>query len=335
MRIRGKKFLKAIGVAYLIALMLLLFSWRYGRARRTRPMLIRTEITVPQKGQFSGWRAEKRFEDTKRAIVGARYRIRLPVLGFQIGQPVTAEVLEKLIEANPGAVWVWDPREILVFAARKERSGEELGDEFGNIIARVGEVLDEEKLFAMAVAYDAKTGPDRHEKIWVRGTGSIVGLDLTLVFAGLNFLALVALLYAFLWEPVTRLLDERAAAVRADVEAARVSRDGAEVLKERYDGELVGLKREAERLKESGRRSGEEEKRRLIEDGRKEATRLVERTRTQLEEEAKATKEAALAEIGGTAARVASRILQREVRPEDHKKLTEELLRELEKEGAE
>ena len=86
-------------------------------------------------------------------------------------------------------------------------------------------MLDEERLIQMAMAFDAEEGDARHETIWIKGTGEFAFLDVTAAFVGVNFLVLAVLMYALLWEPVQRLLDERAQAIRDEVETAKRERE--------------------------------------------------------------------------------------------------------------
>jgi hypothetical protein len=229
---RARRLLKFMAIAYIAALAAFVYGANKGRSRGTRPELIPKRLTIIQREQITGWRAEERFEEAKQKIVLARYRMRAAQAGLEAGQLIDAEALAKLVEANPGTVLVWDPRLCLEFAARRAESGEEIKDPNGNVIVRVGEVLDEDRLVAMALALDPQKGAARHEKLWIRGAGRFYFFDLTCVFVAANFLLLAAVLYPLLWEPVQRLLADRSLAIRGEVEAARRSREEAEAVRE-------------------------------------------------------------------------------------------------------
>ena len=169
------------------------------------------------------------------------------------------QAVQKLArESKPRKVLVliWDPRFILEVAGKgytlaqrpddlpssitleKETNGEE------EVIR-----LDEHNLILLARDYQAadyvpirKPEDGIHgyrARLRVRGGGAAPGLDLTLVFMGLNFLALLAVLYSFLWEPITRLLDDRSASIKKDVDDARADRDEAERLRAEAEEELA------------------------------------------------------------------------------------------------
>ncbi len=330
---KGKSLLKVIGVLYVIAIGAFLYSLAKGRARRTRPELRPVRLSIPHSDQErfqGGGSAKERFEEIKRDILEAGYRMRGPAAGLEAGQPIGAEVLAALVEANPGEVLVWDLSLIRRLAAQKLVCGEELRDADRNIMVREGDVLDEENLFRMALAYDGETGEKHHSKLWVKGSGSIIGFDLTLVFTGLNFLVLVALLYAFLWEPVTRLLDDRAKAIREDIETARSERDETESLKAEVEKELADIRDGAREMREEGRAEGEKERARLVEDGREEARRLAERAERVMQTEVEEARKQLASEVAQLSAGLAAKMLEREVSGRDHERLAEEFVRSLE-----
>jgi hypothetical protein len=205
-----------------------LYAASKGRSQVTRPALIPARLTVIQRNHFTGWRAAERFEDAKASIVGRRYRMRAEQAGLEAGQLIVQRALEDLIEANPGTVLALDPRLCVDFAKREAESGQEVKDPNGNVLVRVGDVLDEELLVQMALALDSQKGDAKHQKLWIRNTGRLLFFEVTYIMVAVNFLVLVALLYVLLWEPTQRLLAERCQAIRGDVENARRTREEAE-----------------------------------------------------------------------------------------------------------
>jgi hypothetical protein len=222
---RSRRLIKIAVVVYAAGLGAFIYAASKGRSRITRPELIPERLTIVQRGMFTGWRAEDRFEQAKREIVASRYRMHGEQADLEAGQLIDRSALEKLIVANPGTVLVLNPRLCIDLARTEPIAGEELSAPDGTVIARVGDVLDEERLVRLAITFDAEEGEARHERVWIRGTGRFVFLDVTAAFVGVSFLVLAALMYALLWEPMQRVLDERIKAIRDEVETAKRERE--------------------------------------------------------------------------------------------------------------
>jgi len=318
---KGKQILKLLGVLYFIAFVAFLLSFsRLGFHWYTRPRLIPTQFEVPSRGGFA---SDDAFAEAKDMIVKAGYLLRGPNAGLKSGARVGQQELELLVKSGPPAVPVSDPRLIRQMASKNLEAGEEFRHE-GAILCHYGVPLDEKTLTALALAYDDQEGDGRHDRIMVKGSGSIVGFDLTLVFAGLNFLVLVAFLYAVLWEPVTKLLDERAQAVRENIESARGNREEAEVLREEAQARIEKVREGADAVRAAARRKGEEERAEIIGEARDEARRTAERTKRAVETEIEKARAAAAGEVGGLSIELAGKVLGRAVSAEDHERLVKE-----------
>ena len=338
---KGNRLLKVIGFLYLAAIGCLIYTIPYGRARRTCPELIWSKETIPQPPAPADEEADeahkaarenllKAYGAAREEFLGAGYVLRADEGGLKRGDVIGEEELDRLLESEVPSVKVGDPRLCRDLAAQKLKAGEEVRGPGGMPLLRFNDDLTEAKLIELALAGDGKPEGEWREHVWVRGTGSIIGFDLTLVFAGLNFLALVALLYAFLWDPIARVLDDRAKAIREDIETARGERDEAESLKSEAESRLADIRRDAHRMVEEGRAEGEEEKGRIVEEGREEAKRLAERTERAMRAEGEGARKRLVSEIAGLSAELAAKMLGREVTPADHERLTSEFVRSLE-----
>jgi F-type H+-transporting ATPase subunit b len=342
---KGKRLLKLIGFLYLAAVGLLIYTIPYGRARRTCPELIWSRETVPQppasayeEGDEAHRAARekllKAYKAAREEFLKAGYVLRADEGGLKRGAVIGEEELYHLLESGVPSVNVGDPRLCRDLAAQKLKAGEEVRGPGGMPLLRFDDDLTEGKLIELALAEDGKPAGERLEQIWVRGTGSIIGFDLTLVFTGLNFLALVALLYAFLWDPIARVLDDRAKAIREDIETARGERDEAESLRSEAESRLADIRRDAHRMVEEGRAEGEEEKSRIVAEGREEARRLAERTERAMQAEAEGARKRLVSEIAGLSVDLAGKMLGREVTSADHERLVNKFVRSLEADAA-
>jgi len=193
------------------------------------------------------------------------------------------------------------------------------------ILFAKGTKVTEDVKNALVVSMGAET------LIPVTGHGDVVKIDFTLVLQILNFLLMIWILHGLLWKPIMGVLDARAAKIRADMDNARAGREEAERLRSEYERKLEDAKRERARIVGEGREAGKEERFRIIKQAEDDAQRIIERARKQGEQEiaeALETLKTYVVELGVT---IASKIIQREIRDEDHRKMAEAMIAEIER----
>ena len=143
-----------------------------------------------------------------------------------------------------------------------------------------------------------------------------------------NFLVLLYVLRAFMWGPIMRTLDARATKIREGLQMAEDAK--AERLRMQAEVErlLTEARLEATALAEKTMASAEAAAAELRAQARAEADRIREKGRT----DAQVLHDQALAQLRGEVANMvvlaASRILGREISPEQHRALIEQSLSE-------
>ena len=160
--------------------------------------------------------------------------------------------------------------------------------------------------------------------------GTIVKtINWTLVFNLINFAILLYLLKRLLFKPALEYLDRRREAIHARLRAAQADEERAAQLaaerqealqraRERADEMVEQARRRAEALVVQAKGSAKEEAARILADGKRELEQERDRMIQSLRD--------AYAEI---AVLGAGRVLEREIRIEDHRRLLDELLEEL------
>jgi F-type H+-transporting ATPase subunit b len=143
-----------------------------------------------------------------------------------------------------------------------------------------------------------------------------------------NFLVLLYLLRRFLWGPLTATLDRRAAKIREGLELTESARREREQLKQEVEKVLAQARREAAEIGERMTKAAEAAAADMRAQAKAEADRIRERGRT----DAQALHDQALAQLRSEVASMvvlaASRILGREISPEQHRALIERSLDE-------
>ncbi len=200
-------------------------------------------------------------------------------------------------------------------------------DESGKIILPKALPID-----LMQIEMLTKHGVAGKTEIPVQGHGQIISINATMGFVILNFLILAALLYGLLWEPITKMLDDRAASIRKDIEQASASREDAEKLKQRYEQAMANARSEAGRLRQEKIREGDDEKDKIIGRAREEAKRLVDDAQLQISAAMSEARRELRKEAGVISVEIAARILGREVDQNVHRQMIDDFLRDLETE---
>jgi F-type H+-transporting ATPase subunit b len=147
----------------------------------------------------------------------------------------------------------------------------------------------------------------------------------TLVVFGLMLLGL----YTLAWKPIMEALKRRERTIAESVEAAQRASAEATAKLDEYQRQLNEARQEAQRIMAEARQAAEATKERMLTEAKEESARQVERGLQQIE----VATQSALAELTSTstdlAFDLARRVVGREMRPEDHQQLVQEVLGKL------
>ena len=137
----------------------------------------------------------------------------------------------------------------------------------------------------------------------------------------LNIVVLFLLLRTFLYQPVRKFMRDREAKFAQEREQIDESRTEADTLKAQYELSMKNAKLEAEKLAEAKLRSAEHE----AEDLRKKAKQDAQLLLTDAMAQAATERDGMLTELKSHTAElavdIAAKILEREVKPEDHQRV--------------
>lgn len=175
---------------------------------------------------------------------------------------------------------------------------------------------------------------------WIPGTvlaaeggqpGGVFSGDLgnaiwTLIIFGL----VVFVLGRFAWKPLLGALSERERFIRTSLEQAKREREDAAEMLRRYQEQLTQARSEATAIVEEGRRDAESVKRRILEEAQEESRQVLERSRREIEIASETAKKELYTLSAQLATELAGKILAREIRLEDHRKLLDQALSDLE-----
>jgi F-type H+-transporting ATPase subunit b len=147
----------------------------------------------------------------------------------------------------------------------------------------------------------------------------------TLVFFFITFYVLKR--YAF--GPIQKLIDERRERIRQALEEADNARSEARNLLEEHRKLIAQAKGEAEEILAETRRVAEVNSRRMREETEAERQRRIEETRRQVESETRKALEQIRVEVAELSLIAAEKVTRRSFADEDHRRLIEEAVGEL------
>lgn len=143
------------------------------------------------------------------------------------------------------------------------------------------------------------------------------------------FTGVVLVLNKFAWPAILKALQERENKIKGDIESAERTRKQAERALQEYEKALSEARGEASKMLEETKA----EQQRIAADLRARTEAELNAMRDAAKRDIEAAKKAAIAEVYGhmadTATGIASKILQRELNPDDQRQLVEESLGQL------
>lgn len=114
------------------------------------------------------------------------------------------------------------------------------------------------------------------------------------------------------------------------IESAHNAQEQAKVYAEQTHQALDMAKEEILKIKEENKRISDAERRKILEEARKEALVLIAEAKARLAQERELVLKEIRSEIAAISVDIAKRVLGREIKPEDHQRLIEESLAQIE-----
>jgi len=143
------------------------------------------------------------------------------------------------------------------------------------------------------------------------------------------FVLVIVILRAFAWGPILENLKKREDFIRDSLDQAKEHRDSAEARLKEYEQKLVEARSEATAIVEEGRRDSEVLHRKIEQEARVEAEKIVARAKREIQ----IARETAVKELydlsGQLATGIAAHILGRELKVEDQERMIDEAIDEM------
>ena len=144
------------------------------------------------------------------------------------------------------------------------------------------------------------------------------------------FLTLLGLLWKFAWGPIMLALEQREHRIQKTIDDADAKNKEALAKMAEYEKKINASKDEAAAIIAEGKRDVEKVKEEILAEANKEAQRTLERAKREIT----LAKDAAVAELRekvlDLTAQIATRVIEREIKSEDHRRFVSEAVAQIE-----
>jgi F-type H+-transporting ATPase subunit b len=148
------------------------------------------------------------------------------------------------------------------------------------------------------------------------------------IYTFVLFLILLAVLYKFAWGPIATALERREETIHRQIEEARLASDRAAAQLREYEARLAAATEEARQIVGQARKDAEVAKDRIVAEAREAATKERERAVADITVAKNQALDAIAKKSVETAVSLASRIIRREVKPQEHEAIIGEAINE-------
>lgn len=154
-----------------------------------------------------------------------------------------------------------------------------------------------------------------------------VSVDMwTTIFAWINLLILFLLLKHFLFKPINKVLDERAAQIENEYEEAEKDRASAEEIRGSYEEKLKNAHLEADSIIESALKNADARSEAIVYEASEKARGIMEKSQKQIESDKQSAIDAARGEIASMAVEVAQKLIEKEIDGGNDEKLIADII---------
>ena len=154
----------------------------------------------------------------------------------------------------------------------------------------------------------------------------MIEISFTMILQWINFGILLFFLSKVLYKPLLNVLDKRRAMVEGEIAEAKKKKDEAQEIFREYQSRLDDLKAEGRKIVEDARRQAVIEKDKILDSASAEAKLIIENSRLEIEAHTLEARDEIKRQVADLVVECASKVIEREVREEDHQKYIEDFI---------
>ncbi len=150
-----------------------------------------------------------------------------------------------------------------------------------------------------------------------------------IVLSLVNLVILTMILKRFLFKPVKKILDSRRAAIDEDYAQAKAAREEAEETRKNYEEAMAAAKITGDQIIADASRTAEYRSNEIVAQAREKASEIRRQAEQDAVLERKKAEDEMKHEIADVSTQLTGKLLQREINEEDHRKLIDSFLNDL------
>ncbi|MBR6960644.1 MAG: F0F1 ATP synthase subunit B [Clostridiales bacterium] len=161
-------------------------------------------------------------------------------------------------------------------------------------------------------------------------TLDVISVNIWQIIISLANLVILFLLFKkFLFKPVKEMIAKREAAVEAELDAAKHEHDAANEERRQWEAKIASADEEADRIIQNAVTKANKKSGVIISTASERADEIIKVAKFEASLEHKAAQEGIKREIVDLSSTLTGKLLEREIKPEDHSELIDEFINEI------
>ena len=142
-----------------------------------------------------------------------------------------------------------------------------------------------------------------------------------------NLMIQLVIFKKFLLKPIKQVIADRKAKADSEIADAQKLRTEAEAMKAEYEQNLQNARTEANQIVATAQKTATARSEEIVGEARAQAAALKQKAEADIAQERKKAVNEVKDEIGGIAMEIASKVVEREIKEEDHRDLIDEFIK--------
>ena len=176
---------------------------------------------------------------------------------------------------------------------------------------------------SLQFAAEAVSGEETNDNPLLTGSPGLM------IWTIVMFFLTLFILKKYVFGPLGESIEKRRTQIQESIDEAERSRDEAVRLLDEYKVQLADARKEADELRDRGRRDGERERTSIVSAAEGQRDRILADTQQQVDAQSRAAMASVRDDVASIALAAAEKVTRKTLSDDDHRRLVEEALQEL------